>query len=289
MSDLAWHFVVRDVERASRWYADVLGATETSRVTLPDGTVMTADLRIGDATVVIGRELPSWGVLSPETLGGTHGALHLRVDDADTVWQAATSAGATPFEPVHDAFWGVRTGQFVDPFGHRWAIDQPGRDVPPEDVQRLAAEAFAAAATPSATSEDRPGVTVRELRLVVTTDDYDAAVGFYRDVLGMPVSAEYVSADQGRVVILEAGAATLEIGDPPHAEYVDAVEVGRRVAGHVRVALRVDDATRATTDATEGGAQPIAPPTLTPWHSLNARLEAPGCLQVTLYQDDADH
>ena len=93
----------------------------------------------------------------------------------------------------------------------------------------------------------------------MTTDDYDAAVDFYRDVLGMPVSAEYVSADQGRVVILDAGAATLEIGDPPHAEYVDAVEVGRRVAGHVRVALRVDDATRATTDATAGGAQPVAP------------------------------
>ena len=71
--------------------------------------------------------------------------------------------------------------------------------------------------------------TVRELRLVVTTDDYDAAVTFYRDVLGMPVSAEYLSEEQGRVVILDAGAATLEIGDVPHGEYVDEVEVGRRV------------------------------------------------------------
>ena len=66
---------------------------------------------------------------------------------------------------------------------------------------------------------------VHELRLVVTADDYDAAVDFYRDVLGMPVSAEYLSDDQGRVVILEAGTATLEIGDRPHAEYVDEVEV----------------------------------------------------------------
>jgi uncharacterized glyoxalase superfamily protein PhnB len=285
MSDLAWHFVVRDVERASRWYADVLGAIETSRVTLPDGTVMTADLRIGDATVAIGRELQPWGVLSPETLGGTYGALHLRVDDADAVWEAATSAGATAFEPLHDAFWGVRTGQFVDPFGHRWAIDQPVRDVPPDEVQRLAAEAFAA--VPGTAAEDRSGPDVRELRLVVTTDDYDAAVAFYRDVLGMPVSAEYVSEDQGRVVILEAGAATLEIGDPPHADYVDLVEVGRPVAGHVRVALRVDDAARATDDATGGGAELVAPPTLTPWHSRNARLEAPGDLQITLYQDEA--
>ena len=71
MSDLAWHFVVRDVERASRWYADVLGAAETSRVTLPDGTVMTADLRIGDASVALGRELPAWGVLYPRWVAPT--------------------------------------------------------------------------------------------------------------------------------------------------------------------------------------------------------------------------
>jgi predicted enzyme related to lactoylglutathione lyase len=126
---------------------------------------------------------------------------------------------------------------------------------------------------------------VRELRLVVTADDYDAAVAFYRDVLGMPVSAEYLSEDQGRVVILEAGVATLEIGDRPHAAYVDEVEVGRQVAGHVRVALRVDDADVATEAARAAGAEVVAPPTLTPWQSLNARLEAPAELQVTLFQD----
>jgi lactoylglutathione lyase len=127
---------------------------------------------------------------------------------------------------------------------------------------------------------------VHELRLVVTTDDYDAAVAFYRDVLGMPVSAEYLSADQGRVLILETGVATLEIGDVAHGEYVDDVEVGRRVAGHVRVALRVDDATAATA-AAEASADVIAPATRTPWGSLNSRLEAPGGLQLTLFEDGA--
>lgn len=128
---------------------------------------------------------------------------------------------------------------------------------------------------------------VHELRLVVTTDDYDAAVAFYRDVLGMPVSAEYLSDDQGRVVILEAGAATLEIGDAHHGRYVDDVEVGRQVGGHLRVALRVDDPARTTTAATGAGAEVLAPPTRTPWGSLNARLEAPADLQLTLFQDDA--
>jgi uncharacterized glyoxalase superfamily protein PhnB len=287
MSDLAWHFVVRDVGRASEWYVAVLGATETGRVTLPDGTVMTADLRIGDAEVAIGRELPQWGVLSPESLGGTYGALHLRVDDVGAVWAAAMAGGATAFEPVHEAFWGVRTGQFVDPFGHRWAIDQPVRDVPPDEVRRLAVEAFESAlAAPRAGHDRKPGV--RELRLVVTTDDYEQAVAFYRDELAMPVSAEYLSDDQGRVVILEAGIATLEIGDPTHGAYVDEVEVGRRVAGHVRLALQVDDARTATVGAEAAGAEVVAPPTQTPWRSLNARLEAPGGLQVTLYQDDVD-
>jgi predicted enzyme related to lactoylglutathione lyase len=131
----------------------------------------------------------------------------------------------------------------------------------------------------------RPPSPVRELRLVVTADDYDAAVAFYRDVLGMPVSAEYLSEDQGRVVILEAGVATLEIGDRPHAAYVDEVEVGRQVAGHVRLALRVDDAQDATDAAERAGTEVVAPPTATPWQSLNARLEAPAGLQVTLFQD----
>jgi len=130
-----------------------------------------------------------------------------------------------------------------------------------------------------------PTHRVHELRLVVTADDYDAAVAFYRDVLGIPVSAEYLSDDQGRVVILEAGVATLEIGDRTHAAYVDDVEVGRQVAGQVRVALRVDDAARATSAAAEGGAEVVAAPTRTPWGSLNARLEAPAGLQITLYQE----
>src|SRR3954447_690681 len=121
---------------------------------------------------------------------------------------------------------------------------------------------------------------VRELRLVLTTDDYDAAVALCRDVLGMPVSAEYLSEEQGRVVILEAGVATLEIGDVAHGAYVDEGEVGRRGAGHVRVALRVDDATTATSAAADAGAEVLAPPTVTPWRSLNARLQAPGGLQI---------
>jgi hypothetical protein len=67
---------------------------------------------------------------------------YLAPDDAGAVWQRAMAEGATEFEPLHDAFWGDRTGQFIDPFGHRWAIDQHIKDVPHEEVVRLAAAAF---------------------------------------------------------------------------------------------------------------------------------------------------
>ena len=128
-------------------------------------------------------------------------------------------------------------------------------------------------------------MNVSELRLVVTTEDYDAAVAFYRDTLGLSESAEYLSEDQGRVLILDAGRATLEISDPGHAVYVDDVEVGRRVAGHVRVAFGVPDAASATEQLTEAGATLIAAPTRTPWNSLNSRLNGPAGLQLTLFQD----
>jgi PhnB protein len=142
MSTLTSHLVTRDPARAAGWYASVLGATENSRITLPGGQVLTIELQFGDSVLAIGDEFPGLGIVSPLTLGGTYGALHLAVDDADAVWQRALAAGATEFESLHDAFWGDRTGQFIDPFGHRWAVDQHLRDVPPDEVARLAAEAF---------------------------------------------------------------------------------------------------------------------------------------------------
>jgi len=125
---------------------------------------------------------------------------------------------------------------------------------------------------------------VREMRMVVTATDYDEAVRFYRDVLGMPMRESYHSPD-GRVTILEAGVATLEIADPNQAEFIDRVEVGRRVAGHIRVAFEVDDAVATTRVLAAAGAEVIAEATRTPWDSLNARLSGPAGLQLTLFQE----
>jgi PhnB protein len=142
MNTLTPHLVTRDPDAAAAWYRTVLGAVEDGRITLPGGQVLTIELRFGDSRMAIADEFPDMGVVSPLTLGGTYGALHLAVEDVDAVWRRALDAGAEVFEPLHDAFWGDRTGQFIDPFGHRWAIDQHLRDVPREEVARLAAAAF---------------------------------------------------------------------------------------------------------------------------------------------------
>jgi len=126
---------------------------------------------------------------------------------------------------------------------------------------------------------------IRQLRLVVTADDYEDAVAFYRDVLGMPELAVWSSPNGGSVILLDAGRATLEIKDPKNAAFIDEVEVGQRVAGHLRVALEVDDSRAATAAALEAGAELVAEPTETPWRSLNARLEGPGGLQLTLFEE----
>jgi catechol 2,3-dioxygenase-like lactoylglutathione lyase family enzyme len=124
---------------------------------------------------------------------------------------------------------------------------------------------------------------VLEMRLVVTAPDFDEALTFYRDVLGLREIGAYHEPGR-RVTILEAGRATLELADPPHAAWIDEVEVGSRVAGPIRVAFQVPDTASATRRAVDGGATLIAAPVETPWHSLNARLDGPAGLQLTLFE-----
>jgi predicted enzyme related to lactoylglutathione lyase len=120
---------------------------------------------------------------------------------------------------------------------------------------------------------------------VVHAEDYDEAVAFFRDALGLPVAEAYDSEGGAQVMILDAGRATLELSNTPQVELIDRVEVGRRVAPHFRVALEVDDCETATDAAIGAGAEQIAPPTRTPWDSLNSRLSAPAGIQLTLFQE----
>jgi predicted enzyme related to lactoylglutathione lyase len=123
------------------------------------------------------------------------------------------------------------------------------------------------------------------MRLVVEAEDYETAVTFFRDVLGLPEEAAISGPDGAHVTILDAGRATLEIANPLQKRYIDEVEVGRQVAPRMRVAFEVDDAAAATDKLAGAGAEVIAQPTETPWRSLNSRLSAPAGLQITLFEE----
>jgi catechol 2,3-dioxygenase-like lactoylglutathione lyase family enzyme len=129
---------------------------------------------------------------------------------------------------------------------------------------------------------------VHQLRVVVEADDYDAALAFYRDVLGMPELAAFDEGGDSRVAILDAGRATLELANPAHKVNIDAVEAGGRRSPRIRIALEVDDTAGQTTRLVEAGAELVAEPVMTPWRSLNSRLEAPAGLTITLFQETED-
>jgi predicted enzyme related to lactoylglutathione lyase len=123
------------------------------------------------------------------------------------------------------------------------------------------------------------------MRLVVEATDYEEAVRFFRDVLGLPEELAVSGPDGAEVTILQAGRATLELANPAQKRFIDEVEVGRQVAPRLRVAFEVADSAAATDRLVEAGAALVAAPVETPWRSLNARLDVPAGLQVTLFQE----
>ena len=124
-----------------------------------------------------------------------------------------------------------------------------------------------------------------QMRLVVEATDYEEAVRFFRDVLGLPEELAVSGPDGAEVTILQAGRATLELANPAQKRYIDEVEVGRQVAPRMRIAFEVSDSAEATDRLVGAGATLVAAPTETPWRSLNARLDVPAGLQVTLFQE----
>ena len=123
---------------------------------------------------------------------------------------------------------------------------------------------------------------VTELRVALTVDDFDEAVAFYRDALGLEQLADW-SGDDGRVIILSAGRATLELFDQAQAEKVDAIEAGHRISGVVRLALEVADSEETARQLVAAGAEEVARPVSTPWGDRNARVRAPDGMQLTLF------
>jgi uncharacterized glyoxalase superfamily protein PhnB len=133
--------VVAGAAKAIDFYKKALGAEEVMRFPAPDGSIMHAEIRIGDSTVMLGDEMPEQGGRGPKSYGGTPVSLFIYRDNVDTAWKRALDAGGKSIMPLTDQFWGDRAGCFEDPFGHRWWLSQHVKDLSPEEL-RQAADAF---------------------------------------------------------------------------------------------------------------------------------------------------
>lgn len=125
-------------------------------------------------------------------------------------------------------------------------------------------------------------MNVTELRVALTVANFDEALAFYRNAVGLEQIADW-STENGRVVVLNAGRATLELFDEAQAEFVDEIEAGRRVSGTVRLALEVTDSGETARRLIAAGAEEVAPPVTTPWGDRNARVRTPDGMQLTLF------
>ena len=141
---LSPYLCVDGAARAIEFYVDVLGATERMRMAGPDGQIGHAELELGDSIIMLADEYPDMGFLSPTRIGGTAVTLHAYVEDVDAVFEKALAAGAKALRPVENQFYGDRSGQFEDPFGHRWNVATHVEDIDPEEMARRAEQAASA-------------------------------------------------------------------------------------------------------------------------------------------------
>jgi PhnB protein len=136
------YLTVRNGSQAIEFYKKAFGAVEVMRLGEPGGRVGHAELKIGPATIFLSDEYPEMDVRAPQTLGGSPVAIHLYVEDVDSLVTRAAGAGATVVRPVADQFYGDRGGKLIDPFGHVWWIATHKEDVSLEEMKARAAKLF---------------------------------------------------------------------------------------------------------------------------------------------------
>jgi PhnB protein len=134
------YLCVDGAEAAIAFYSSVLGATERMRMPAPGGMIGHAELELGDSLIMLSDEFPEMGQRSPKTVGGTPVTMSVYCEDVDAVFNKAVEAGATVVQAPETQFYGDRSGQFEDPFGHRWNVASRVEDVSPEEIRRRAAE-----------------------------------------------------------------------------------------------------------------------------------------------------
>jgi PhnB protein len=139
------YLIVDGAVAAIDFYTSVFGATERMRMPGPNGRIGHAELQIGDSVIMLADENPEMAIHGPKTIGGTPVTLHVYVEDSDAAFERALNTGAKSLRPVENQFYGDRSGQFEDPFGHKWSVATHIEDVPPDEMEKRAAAAMASA------------------------------------------------------------------------------------------------------------------------------------------------
>jgi PhnB protein len=134
--------VVDGAAKALDFYKTALEAEELMRFPGPDGTIMHAEIRIGDSRIMLGDEMPEQGGRGPKSIGGTPVSFFVYRENVDAAWKRAVEAGGKPIMPLADQFWGDRAGCFEDPFGHHWWLAQHVEDLTPEELKKRAESFF---------------------------------------------------------------------------------------------------------------------------------------------------
>ena len=132
--------ILSNSKEAIEFYKKAFDAKEIYQMPTSDGKIMHAMIQIGDSFVMMSDEFPELGTRSPNTVGGISTAIHLYVENADSIYNQAVQAGAKPTMPMMDAFWGDRIGTIEDPFGHSWSISTHQKDMSSEEIRKAAEE-----------------------------------------------------------------------------------------------------------------------------------------------------
>ena len=138
MRSVTPHLACAGASDAIDFYVKAFGAEEICKIPAPDGKLIHGAIRIGDSMIFLVDEFPAMNCLGPKALGGSPVTIHLQVEDADASFQRAVDAGATVRMPLADMFWGDRYGIVEDPWGHRWSIAEHIRDVPMDELKKIA-------------------------------------------------------------------------------------------------------------------------------------------------------
>jgi PhnB protein len=133
------YLIVGDATRALEFYKSVFGASEVMRMSAPGGKIGHAEIQIGNSKIMLADEHPEMGCRGPKAFGGSPVSIHLYVEDVDAVFNRAVAAGAIVRSPVKDQFYGDRSGNVEDPFGHVWHISTHKEDLSPEEIRKRVA------------------------------------------------------------------------------------------------------------------------------------------------------